>query len=279
LIEASHQAGMAEVATDVLHNVGNVLNSINVSTTLISDKMRNSKVANLGKVVDMIKEHDEDLGEFLTEDSQGKHIPVYLDEVSKLLTLENCDIVDKLEDLADNVEHVKEIVSMQQSYAKVAGFEITVSLTELLEDTIKINSVGLKRHGVELVREFEELGEISIDKQKVVQILVNLINNAKYALTNNGKDKKLLTIRAGKHGEDRLRIEVIDNGIGIAEDNLNRIFQRGFTTKEHGHGFGLHSGALAAKELGGSLTVDSDGPGTGATFTLDLPYKPAEVIQ
>ena len=68
-------------------------------------------------------------------------------------------------------------------------------------------------------------------------------------------------------------MEVTDNGEGIPKENLTRIFQHGFTTKKTGHGFGLHSGSNAAREMGGSLNVRSDGTGTGATFILELPLN------
>lgn len=279
LLETSRMAGMAEVAADVLHNVGNVLNSINVSTTLVVEKVTNSELANLEKLASIVNDHIDDLGTFLTEHPQGKHIPVYLKEVSKHLIDEQADIVSKLRVLAENVEHVKEIISSQQSYAKISGVEIRASIAKLVEDAIQINRAGLERHGTQLIREFEELPDVQIDKQKLLQILVNLISNAKYAMSNNDKEEKLLTIRLYKHGEDCFRIEVADNGIGIPEDNLTRIFSHGFTTKRNGHGFGLHSSALASKEIGGSLTVHSDGVGRGAMFTLELPFKPAEVIK
>ena len=279
LVLASHRAGMAEVAADVLHNVGNVLNSINVSTTLVTEKVANSELANLEKLASLINDHIEDLGTFLTEHPQGKHIPVYLTEVSKCLTDEQADIVSKLRVLADNVEHIKEIISTQQSYARISGVEIRASLVNLVEDAIQINSAGLQRHGTQIIREFDELPDVEIDKQKLLQILVNLISNAKYALSDSNKEEKLLTVRIHKHGEDHFRIEMADNGVGISEENLTRIFSHGFTTKLHGHGFGLHSGALIAKEMGGSLTVHSDGLGQGTTFTLELPFKPTEVMQ
>ncbi len=279
LIEIAHRAGMAEVAADILHNVGNVLNSINVSTTVIREKVAYSELANLVKVASIINEHTDDIGTFLTEHPQGKHIPVYLTEVSKCLQDEQTDIIGKLRGLADNVQHIKDIVSTQQSYAKVSGVEVQTSISKLAEDAIQINSAGLECHGTQLIREFEELGDIEIDKQKLLQILVNLINNAKYALSDSSKEEKLLTIRIYKHCDDRFRIEVADNGVGISEDNLTKIFSHGFTTKEHGHGFGLHSSALAAKEMGGSLTVYSEGVGQGAMFTLELPFKPVEVIK
>jgi len=279
LVDTAHRAGMAEVAADVLHNVGNVLNSINVSTTVIREKVTSSELANLEKVASMINEHTDDLGTFLTEHPQGKHIPVYLTEVSKCLRDEQTDIISKLQVLVDNVQHIRDIVSMQQSYAKVSGIKVQTSLSELAEDAIQINSAGLERHGTRLIREFEGLGDVEIDKQKVLQILVNLVSNAKYALSGSDKEEKILTIRIYKHCEERLRIEVADNGVGISGDNLAKIFSHGFTTKKDGHGFGLHSCALAAKEMGGSLTVHSEGVGQGATFTLELPFKPIKVMK
>jgi len=279
LIETARRAGMAEVAADVLHNVGNVLNSINVSSTVIREKVTSSEVANLEKVASIINEHTDDLGTFLTEHPQGKHIPVYLTEVSKCLQNEQTDIIDRLKVLTDNIQHIKEIVSMQQSYAKVSGVEVQTSLSKLAEDAIQINSAGLERHGARLIREFEELGDVEIDKQKVLQILVNLVSNAKYALSGSKREEKLLTIRIYKHCEERFRIEVSDNGVGITKDNLAKIFSYGFTTKKDGHGVGLHSSALAAKEVGGTLSVHSDGLGQGATFTLELPFKPVEVMR
>jgi len=276
LVQASHRAGMAEVATDVLHNVGNILNSINVSTNYIKDKISNSKAANLGKVMAIMAEHSDDLGTFFTEDEQGKHVPTYLTEVARLIGEERSDVTEKVESLVRNIGHVKDIVKTQQSYARAGGVNVSANITDVVEDAIEVNTAGLQRHGVQIIPELDELPEICIDKQRVLQILVNLIDNGKYAVSKSENQEKLLTISCRRHGEDRLRIEVTDNGMGIAQEDLTKIFTHGFTTKLHGHGFGLHSGALAAKEMDGSLTVHSDGPGRGATFTLELPFQPRE---
>ncbi|MGD2095513.1 MAG: HAMP domain-containing protein, partial [Phycisphaerales bacterium] len=168
LVETAHKAGMAEVATDVLHNVGNVLNSINVSTALIIEKVSGSKLANIKKIADIINDHTEDLGTFLAEDPQGKHIPVYLSEVGKLLSDEQADILSTLKTLGENVEHVKHIIGMQQSYARVAGVEVSTSLTELVEDAIQINTSGMERRGIRIIREFEDITNVEIDKQRVL---------------------------------------------------------------------------------------------------------------
>ena len=273
IVESAHRAGMAEVATDVLHNVGNVLNSINVSAKFIQEKVSNSKVANLKKVIDMISDRADDLGTFLTQDERGKHIPVYLTEAAKLIIHEHTDTLEKLCSLTRNVEHIKQIIKAQQGYARAGGVEMFVNLNEVLEDAIEINSASLARYEVDLKLDLAELPKIHLDKQRVLQILVNLINNAKYALSKNGRKEKVLAIRCYRLGEDRLRIDVEDNGVGISKENTAKIFRHGFTTREGGHGFGLHSSALAAQDMGGSLAVHSDGPGHGATFTLELPLK------
>jgi len=273
LIEASHRAGMAEVATDVLHNVGNVLNSINVSTNFIQGKVLNSKVKNLKKVTDIMAEHADDLATFFAEDQRAKYIPVYLTEATRLITDEHADITEKLRSLNKNVGHLKEIVRTQQTYAKAGGVRIFTDISEIIKDAIQVNKAGLDRHGVKFNLELTELPRICIDKQRVLQILVNLISNGKYALARSKNQEKLLTVRCRKHGEDRLQIEVVDNGVGIPQENLSKIFRHGFTTKKDGHGFGLHSSALAAKEIHGSLTVQSDGFEQGATFILELPFE------
>jgi len=278
LVETSRMAGMAEVATDVLHNVGNVLNSINISTDFISDKMLNSKAKNLKKATDMITEHADDLGSFLTEDKRGKHIPTYLTEVTSLIINEHTEVAEKLRSLTKNIEHIKQIIQAQQRYAKAGGVEIFTSINEVIKHAIEISTGDLKRKDAKCELDLAKLPDIRMDKQRVLQILVNLLSNAKYALSKSEKHKKLLTIRCYKQSEDKLRIEVADNGIGISKEDMSRIFRHGFTTKEGGHGFGLHSSALAAMEMDGTLTAHSDGEGKGATFILELPFKPLEEI-
>jgi PAS domain S-box-containing protein len=275
LVETSRQAGMAEVATSVLHNVGNVLNSVNVSATLVGDRLRASKVANLPKLVAMLQDHAADLADFLANDPKGRAITPYLASLGGELVAEQGMLLKEIEELRKNIEHIKEIVAMQQSYAKVSGLVEAVPLAEIVEDAIRINAGALDRHQVTLVRDYAARPTLTLERHKVMQILVNLIRNAKYACDDGGRPDKTITIRLAQE-DDWVRLSVIDNGIGIPPENLTRIFGHGFTTRKEGHGFGLHSGSLTAKELGGSLVAHSDGPGTGATFTLNLPLPPPE---
>ena len=276
LLVASRQAGMAEVATSVLHNVGNVLNSVNVSSTLVGDNLKKSRVSNLPRVVALMNEHAADLGTFITSDPRGQHLPSYLCELAEHLENERTSQIKEVELLQKNIGHIKEIVAMQQSYAQVSGLSETVNTTELVEDALRMNPGSLARHEILLVREYDPNGPvITVEKHKVLQILVNLVRNAKYACDESGRTDKRLTVRVA-NGDGRIKISVMDNGVGISQDNLTRIFNHGFTTKKDGHGFGLHSGALAAREMGGSLNVHSDGSGQGATFTLELPVSSAD---
>jgi PAS domain S-box-containing protein len=273
LLESSRQAGMAEVATGVLHNVGNVLNSVNVSSTLICDQVRNSRSARLRDVVLLLNKNGADLGNFITNDPKGKIIPGYLTSLSERLSAEQQDLLKELELLVKNVEHIKEIVAMQQNYARVSGIIESLSIRSLVEDALQMNAAALARHGILVIRDFHEVPVVSVDKHKVLQILVNLIRNAKYAIDSAARREKRLTVSIKVNERQMIEITVSDNGIGIAPENLTRIFSHGFTTKRDGHGFGLHSGALAAKEMGGSLSAFSEGPGKGATFVLQLPMS------
>jgi len=270
LLHSSRLAGMAEVATSVLHNVGNVLNSVNVSATLLLDNAKRSNVAYLGKAVALLNEHAADLGAYLANDPKGRQLPAYLNRVSEQLTKEHQQTITELESLRQNIEHIKEIVAMQQNYARVSGVAETVKVADLVEDALRMNAGAMARHEVALVRDYSEVPEITVEKHKVLQILVNVIHNAKYACDESGRKDKQVRLKISKR-DQWICIAVMDNGIGIPPENLTRIFNHGFSTRKDGHGFGLHSGALAAADLGGTLTAHSDGPGKGATFTLKLP--------
>ena len=276
LLEVSRQAGMADVATSVLHNVGNVLNSVNVSSSLISDKVRTSKLGSLAKAVALLRAHEDDLAGFLAADPKGRQLPAYLSSLADHLATEHEYLLEEIQSLVANVDHIKEIIAMQQNYARVVGVVESLPVVELVEDALRLNAGAMERHRIQVIREYFEVPPILVDKHKVLQILVNLIRNAKYALDDRGHTDKRLVLQVGLNGHNTVKISVIDNGIGISPHNLTRIFEHGFTTRREGHGFGLHNGALVAKELGGSLRAYSEGLGKGATFTLELPRRPRE---
>jgi PAS domain S-box-containing protein len=277
LMTASRQAGMAEVATNVLHNVGNILNSVNISASLVTERVKQSKAPGVSRVAALLREKGSAAGDFIASDERGRKIPEYLSSLGEQLLNDQKMALEELASLRDNLEHIKDTVAMQQSYAKLCGVTETIAVVDLVEDSLRLNAGAFVRHGVTLRREFGEVPPITVDKHKVLQILVNLVRNAKYACDESGRSDKLLTLRVEK-APAGVRICVIDNGVGIPAENMSRLFTHGFTTRASGHGFGLHSGALAAQELGGSLRVESDGPGCGATFILELPSSPRETV-
>ncbi|WP_224370427.1 ATP-binding protein [Hyalangium versicolor] len=276
LLEASRKAGMAEIATGVLHNVGNTLNSVNVSATLVAEHLRGSRVQGLVRATELIHEHGEDLGTFLTRDERGRLLPEYLLSVSRQIAEEQATMLAEIRSLTKNVDHIKSVVQMQQEHARFGGMVEQVSLPELLDDALRLHSTSFEQLGIQVRREYATVPPLHVDRHKLLQILVNLLSNARHSLLESQRANKQLTLRISALPQERLRLEVSDNGTGIAPENLPRLFSQGFTTKKSGHGFGLHASALAASEMKGSLTCTSAGLGHGATFIIDLPLNPEQ---
>jgi two-component system sensor kinase FixL len=272
LLDVSRQAGMAEVATGVLHNVGNTLNSVNVSTSLVMDRLRLSRVSGLARATQLLREHTADLPSFLTEDPQGQKLPAYLLALSAQLQQERDALLQEMRALSEGVDHIKSIVSMQQRHASFAGVREEVAMPLLIDEALRLHAASFEQLGIRIERDYAQVPALSVDRHKLLQILVNLLSNARHALMESPREDKRLSIGIRLKPDGRhVSIDVTDNGVGIAPENLPRLFMQGFTTKRTGHGFGLHISALAAAELQGRLTCASPGPGQGATFTLELP--------
>ena len=272
LIEASRKAGMADVAASVLHNIGNVLNSANTSATMISQTLRGTSRAGLGKVLTLLSDKPSP-GEFIDKDPKGKKVLPYLATLEKTLG-EQCESMTReAESLQKNIEHIKIIVSEQLALAKGNARGMVaerVDLDELLQDAINV----VKTRASASTKFTREIGAhvLSTDRHKLLQIVTNLLANACDAVRDHAGGT--VAIRTAQLDSERVAIEVIDDGSGIAKENLERIFNHGFTTKANGNGFGLHVSACSAIELGGALSAKSDGASCGATFTLTLPRNP-----
>jgi signal transduction histidine kinase len=283
LLLASRKAGMADVATSVLHNVGNVLNSVNVSANLVAQVVKASARGGLSKSLALLSSQEAP-GKFIDEDPRGKKLLPYLTAVDKALGEERDTMLRETESLAKHIEHIKSIVGQQLAAARgdVRGAKVVeqVNVCELFDDAIDVLEGTLPTpSSFALVCEREPI-IIGTDRHKVFQIIMNLMTNARDALLAR-PGAGTITLRSRRLPDDKIAIEIEDDGIGIAEDTLARIFSHGFTTKSDGHGFGLHSSACAASELGGSLDARSKGVGEGAIFTLVLPNvkvmsRPAE---
>jgi predicted ATPase/signal transduction histidine kinase len=278
LVDLSRRAGMAEVASGVLHNVGNVMNSINVGANIARDAVRALPVERVESVCALLDENAERLGEYFSADSAGRKVPEYLRKLGQTLATEKQNIRAEIDRVVEHLEHMKKVIAAQQSYARVNGMKEICTLQEIVETSISINEAGLRKHRIEVVREYADLGSVLVDRHGIIQILINLISNAKDALTAKDPGDRVLTIAIGEQ-DDKLRVEVRDNGIGIPPENLAKIFNHGFTTKTTGHGFGLHNCANAAQAMDGSLEAFSAGPGRGATLVLSVPARYADGAQ
>ena len=277
LVESSRFAGMAEVATGVLHNVGNVLNSVNVSAQLVRERLESSRLATLQRTAHLLEPHQDDPTAFFADDPKAKLLPRFLCELHRNLAEEHRAIREEMLTLNANIEHIKEVVSAQQSLARSAGVEEQLVAADLFEDATRIHLTSIKRHEVQFETEYEPDLRFVADRHNTLQILVNLVSNAVHAVKSGPREKRRVKLRTHLL-DDRVVFEVKDEGIGISAENMTRVFQHGFTTRDGGHGFGLHSGALAAKRMGGSLNATSNGSGTGATFTLELPQNPTSRV-
>ena len=273
VVKAARSAGMSEIATGILHNVGNVLNSVNVSATMVADRVRNSKLTKLERLSAMVEKQGDDLGNFILNNPKGKHVGPYISEVSKLMSVERDAVLEELTNLNQGIEHIRQLVNSQQTYAGQNELRELTHVPKLIDQAIELAEKASPEGGqITVERAYDELERIPLDRHKLTEILVNLITNARQSMELARVPNPTLTVSASAAGE-QLRISVADNGKGIDAEDLAKVFNHGFTTREHGHGFGLHSAANAAVEMNGRLSAESDGKGTGATFTIELPLE------
>ncbi len=280
LVDSSRLAGMTEVATGILHNVGNVLNSVNISTNLVRDQLASDLHHDLlQRTADLLRTHGTDAPRFLAEDPRGQRIPALLVEIAQGLALSRANLARELASLSENVEHIKQIVAVQQNSARAGGVVQSFDPAELFQDVLRVLHPSVQNHHIRIHREFpDERPPLQTDRHLVLQIIVNLVQNAIAAVKPRPRDDRHVTLRI-LVSDSNVHLIVADNGVGIAPADRQRLFQHGFTTRKDGHGFGLHSGALAAANLGGALHVASDGLDRGATFTLALPLVLAPAVR
>ena len=272
LVDASRQAGMAEVATGVLHNVGNVLNSVNVSARVLDEELRGSELRSLAMLADLVDAQSGDLARFVTADPRGARLPQFLRALSKAMHAGQDKLLAELALLRQNVEHINTIVAMQQNHVRSATLEDMGNIAEVVDEAITMERAAFDGHHVALVRDYEATPRFLISRHKMLQILVNLLRNARHAVQEARRDDGCVRVAVRNLGAT-VRVEVADNGVGVRPDHFPHLFEQGFTTKPQGHGYGLHASALAMKELGGRIDVHSDGAGRGATFVLELPVR------
>jgi CheY-like chemotaxis protein len=275
LREKSREAGMAAVASGILHNLGNILNGVTISSGLIEEKLHSSKIPTLQKVARMLKDHAADLPAFIADDSRGQVLPAFITQLSDHLEAELTGLLREVEALRACTEHAVGVIDTQQAFALPnAGMRELIPVNELAARALALSRGAFALRSVDVVCDYGCNASVMADANKVLQILLNMFANARHAVEARGSMPRTVWLRTFMH-DGCACIDVRDNGVGIAAQHLPLIFNQGFTTKEVGHGIGLHSSANWARELDGKLRCASEGLGHGATFTLALPVAQA----
>lgn len=274
MLRMSHRAGVAEVATGVLHNIGNALNSINVSAELLADtlklrardaveRLRAFFVNPPAKAVAIYGAHPD--GESLRRAAAGN-------AEHAIKELEGAHA--ELECLRTGVAHLKDIVAGQQALARAERHVARVDLVAALDQALIMDRTadrgGVAGLKVEVEQAQASLPMVLTDQVAIEQILINLLANARESIAEAAPKDPEIRVTVGPASATHLSITIRDNGVGIDPERLLSIFTYGYTTKRGGHGFGLHNAANLARLLGGSLRVHSDGVGKGAAFTLEV---------
>lgn len=272
-VEAAHEAGKSEIAKSVLHNIGNVLTSLNVSAKLHVEKLAGSRSANLGKAARMLRENEADLAAFLREHPQGRRLPAYLITLSDHLSEECRQLYLDAMSMVQHIEHMKDVISLQQLHGRASQVDAAVDLASMIEQSLALEGDVLRDRDIQIERHFADMPPLMLPKNLMLQVLVNLVSNARHAVSAVGVKERRIMLYITQPQPGSVMIAVQDTGCGISRPNLQRIFTHGFTTRKEGNGFGLHHAALLVEEMGGTLKALSEGEGQGASFILEFPAR------
>ncbi len=273
LMDKAHRAGMAVIATDSIHNIGNILNSVNVSIEEMGNVLSHSKLGGLQKLSHLLSDHEQNLGNFFQKDPRAALLPRYLTGLASTLSSEQEVIQDEISCLVTKFNLMRDVVMTQQNYAKMNLETVNASIIDIVEDALRIQAPSLSDLEIRIHRNYRNKLTATLAKAKLVHVVTNLIKNSKEALKDKPKDGKPpeMWIRISKTENGWGEIRVTDNGCGIHKSSIKRIFNHGFTTKKNGFGFGLHSCANLMAEMGGHVLAESNGEGKGATFIVKFP--------
>jgi PAS domain S-box-containing protein len=270
---ASRLGGMAEVAIGVLHNVGNAINSVNVSTSLVGEKLQSKPMKLWARGIELLSAHKDDLVRFLTDDPAGKALVQALPGLAASIAREQQEMIAEIDGVRHHLGQVMQTIQLREEYARVTSVVEKCSLDQVIDEALSFVIERCRELGVQVKTEVDEMLDLIQDRNQIVQILANLLRNAVDALADADRPEKQIAVVGHRCGEQRFRIEVSDNGGGIPEADQPGIFRYGFTTKRGGHGFSLHNASTVAHAMGGALTFSSAGSGRGSVFCLELPLQ------
>ncbi len=270
-LDNAHKAGMADIATGTLHNVGNILNSVKTSAQIIAEVHESSAVRDFKKANSLLRENIDRIEEFILQNPKGIKLMQYYLKLEDEFSAGKIQIMEHVDRLTNKVNAIEEVIAAQQSYAGISALTEESDLSDIVEDALAMQSEPTKRDNIKVAKDFSNVPTVTIQRTKLVHVLINLIKNARESIVEARENERDLAISINAT-KDSILLKLRDNGVGIARDNIDKIFSHGFTTKQGGHGFGLHSSANYMKEMGGNMWAESEGEGKGASFFLRFPH-------
>jgi signal transduction histidine kinase len=270
LIDRAHREGQADIAASVLHNVGNILNSVSTSVDTTSRILKNNNLSRLHSANALLREHMASLADFIQNDPRGVKLMHYYLQLGEVLEHDVQQISHNCRRAGTLISSANDVIHAQQQYA-TAGIEAQPdNLVELLEGVLSLLEISLARHDITLQKNFSPVAPVIVQKQQFIHIVLNILKNARESLQLSAVKDKCIQLTIEQRDTTRVTLTIADNGVGIAPHHLQKIFSFGFTTKKDGHGFGMHACANYMQQMGGSISVHSDGETRGAAFTLSF---------
>lgn len=268
LLREAHAAGINQVTTEILHNVGNIVNSIGLSIDVMKDSFTEDEFNQFKEVMRILEQ------KIQHRDLNGLEAILEFVRVFGTKTQRDMNSLKSvLESLEKFVVHLRRLTEVQKLQLPNVPYEAEVNLDLLIQDSLHLAGLnGPDNFGVEVHPGIKKIGRFISDEHRLMQIFVNLLVNAKHAVFASRPQDRKIAILARVVGQS-LVLTIEDNGCGIKKEDLRNLFQAGFTTKAEGNGLGLHNSANQIRFLGGEIGVFSYGESQGAIFTIRLPYR------
>lgn len=270
LLDKAHKAGMADVATETLHNVGNILNSITTSMHLLQQAFTRCPTADLSRALTIIREHGDDIPSFLNTSQKAEMLIRYLLKLDTLFGKYQIESIEHLDRLSLKVQMIADVIAAQQAFTMNSQYTRTADVHKLIEDALTMQSGSFEKYRITCKRVYGQLPEIQLQPNKFIHVIINILKNAEEAMFADTGRERIITIRTSAT-ESFVQVEIKDTGHGVTKKEMEQIFTYGYTTKPDGHGFGLHSCANYITEMKGQIWAESEGHNTGTTLFIKLP--------
>ena len=268
--EAAKHAASVAMTHSALENVADALTTANVMTGLVLNRVKSFAPTRIEQAGALIEQHVDDLAAFVRHDEQGRHLPAYLKSLASRISRENNLLKEEIGRLQTGIVAARDLVERQKDHTRLAQFLEPVQLNDILRDALLAVPMG---DDVQVVEAMDNaLPKVHADRRKLMQVMVNLLSNARHALRVSGKTALTLQVRTFLH-DDKVVLEIADNGCGIPPERIRRVFRRGNSAWAEGRGYGLYCSQQAAEEMGGELAAQSEGESSGATFRFALPLR------